>query len=283
MKTFFLKSELRSEINSLKQQGKSIGFVPTMGALHKGHASLIEMSNEENDLTIVSLFVNPTQFNNIKDLESYPRTLLADQELLSHITKKPLLLYAPEVKDIYENKIESKAYEFGGLEHQMEGEFRPGHFDGVATIVSRLFEIVMPDKAYFGEKDYQQLLIVKQLVKNDHIPVEIIACPIFREPDGLAMSSRNQRLSEEERAVAPLIYKTLMSVKQKFGIEYAKDIEKEVNEVFLKEPLLELEYFRIADSETLQPINNLNKNKTYRAFIAVFAGEVRLIDNIALN
>lgn len=283
MKTFFLKSELHSELTPLKQKGKSIGFVPTMGALHEGHLSLIKLCNEQNDITVVSLFVNPTQFNNQTDLDNYPRTLLRDQNLLKSIEVKQLFLYSPEVSDIYEDNVVSKHYRFNGLENQMEGAFRPGHFDGVATIVSRLFEIVKPTKAYFGEKDYQQLLIIEELVKSQNIPVTIVPCPIYRESDGLAMSSRNEGLSQQQRKASPLIYKTLESVKLKFGTESAMDIEKWVKEEFLNEPLLEIEYFLIADAETLEPLKTLKKNRNYRAFIAVFANQIRLIDNIALN
>ena len=283
MKTFFLKSELHSELTSAKLKGKSIGFVPTMGALHQGHLSLIKSCNQQNDITVISLFVNPTQFNNEADLNNYPRTLQRDQELLESIDVKELLLYAPEVSDIYEGKVESVHYQFNGLENQMEGAFRPGHFDGVATIVSRLFEIVKPKNAYFGEKDYQQLLIIKQLVKSHNIPVNIVPCPIFREADGLAMSSRNERLSVQQRQAALLIYKTLESVRDKFGTENALHIETWVKEEFLAEPLLEVEYFLIADAETLEPIKTVKNNKNYRAFIAVFADQIRLIDNIALN
>ncbi len=254
-----------------------------MGALHQGHVSLVKQCAFENDVVIVSIFVNPTQFNNSGDLEKYPRDLERDQNFLKNRVDKPLLIFAPEVNEMYSEELESVNYDFQGLENEMEGEFRPGHFDGVATIVSKLFEVVGPDKAYFGEKDYQQLLIIKRMVEILKIPVTIVPCRIFRENDGLAMSSRNERLTDRQRAVAPLIYQVLKSAKSRFGTENATVINDWVQRQFMEEPLLELEYFTIADSETLQSIKEKEDNNKYRAFIAVFAGDVRLIDNIALN
>ncbi|WP_115460952.1 pantoate--beta-alanine ligase [Winogradskyella aurantiaca] len=283
MKTFFLKSELIKELNLLSKDQKTVGLVPTMGALHQGHVSLVKQCAFENDVVIVSIFVNPTQFNNSGDLEKYPRDLERDQNFLKNRVDKPLLIFAPEVNEMYSEELESVNYDFQGLENEMEGEFRPGHFDGVATIVSKLFEVVGPDKAYFGEKDYQQLLIIKRMVEILKIPVTIVPCRIFRENDGLAMSSRNERLTDRQRAVAPLIYQVLKSAKSRFGTENATVINDWVQRQFMEEPLLELEYFTIADSETLQSIKEKEDNNKYRAFIAVFAGDVRLIDNIALN
>lgn len=254
-----------------------------MGALHQGHASLVKQCAEENDVVVVSIFVNPTQFNNSGDLESYPRDLERDQKFLENSIGKPLVIFAPAVDQMYSEELESENYDFQGLENEMEGQFRPGHFDGVATIVRKLFQIVSPDKAYFGEKDYQQLLIIKRMVQNLKLPVTIVPCSIYREKDGLAMSSRNERLTDRHRAVAPLIYKVLKSAKSSFGTENASVIGDWVRRQFSEEPLLELEYFTIADSETLQSIKEKDENKKYRAFIAVFAGDVRLIDNVALN
>jgi pantoate--beta-alanine ligase len=283
LKTFHNKSELTHHIDELKAEGKSIGFVPTMGALHNGHLSLVENGLNDNDFVVVSIFVNPTQFDNQEDLIKYPRTLDADVSLLKIISEHEILVYAPTVNDIYGDNVQSQSFKFDGLENEMEGAFREGHFDGVGTIVKRLFEIVRPDKAYFGEKDFQQLQIVKKLVELYHIPVEVIGCSIHREKDGLAMSSRNTRLTEAHRAVAPFIYKILKSAKTEFGTKSAKKVTEWVEKQFKKQSLLELEYFIIADIETLKPVKRKSTKKTYRAFIAVYAGDIRLIDNIALN
>ncbi|MBT8244804.1 MAG: pantoate--beta-alanine ligase [Winogradskyella sp.] len=283
MKTFNNKSELKDYINAQREQGQTIGFVPTMGALHKGHLSLVNFGLEDNSVVVVSVFVNPTQFNNSEDLKKYPRTLDRDVELLQSVSEKKIVVYAPSVNDIYEGKTISEHFTFGGLEHEMEGAFRPGHFDGVGTIVKRLLEIVNPDKAYFGEKDFQQLQIVKKMIELKNIPTEIIGCPIFRANDGLAMSSRNERLNSEYREASPFIYKTLKYAKEKFGTKSAKVVTDWVKKQYKKHPLLELEYFLIADVDTLKPVKRKSTKKTYRAFIAVYANDIRLIDNIALN
>ncbi|RZN84701.1 MAG: pantoate--beta-alanine ligase [Winogradskyella sp.] len=283
MKIFHNKTDLSTHIHSLKAKEASIGFVPTMGALHKGHLSLVNFGLSDNDFVVVSIFVNPTQFNNPEDLKKYPRTLDRDVELLQTISDSKILVYAPTVEDIYENNVASQSFTFGGLEHEMEGAFRPGHFDGVGTIVKRLLEIVKPDKAYFGQKDFQQLLIVKKMAELYKIPTEIIGCPIFRAADGLAMSSRNERLKSEHREAAPFIYRTLKSAKEKFGTKSAKAVTEWVAKQFKKQELLELEYFLIADTKTLKPVKRKSTKKVYRAFIAVYADDIRLIDNIALN
>jgi pantoate--beta-alanine ligase len=280
---FYLKTKLIHHINELKNSGNSIGFVPTMGALHQGHLSLIETALKHTDLVVVSIFVNPTQFDNQQDLLKYPRTLEADLELLKSLNDKKIMVYAPLTEDIYDDNITSETFHFAGLEHEMEGAFRSGHFDGVGTIVKRLFEIVQPDFAFFGEKDYQQLQIVRKLVEQHSLPVKIVGCPIYRHSDGLAMSSRNERLSKEHREVAPFIYKTLKDIREQFGTKSAKDIAEWVKKQFETQPLLNLEYFVIADSKTLKPIKRKSRQKAYRAFVAVYAGDIRLIDNIALN
>ena len=231
---------------------------------------------------MISIFVNPTQFNNIEDLEKYPRTLEEDLEKIKTVSDK-ILIYAPTVEDIYEGNHKSQHYNFDGLENQMEGKFRPGHFDGVGTIVKRLFEIVKPTHAYFGEKDFQQLQIVKKLVEKEKIPVTIIGCPIFREASGLAMSSRNERLSDEEKEKATIIFKILKEAKILFGTKSAKEVSDFVSKSFQKHPSFELEYFEIADEATLMTCFRKNKNKKYRAFIAVFVNKIRLIDTISLN
>ncbi|MBO6881536.1 MULTISPECIES: pantoate--beta-alanine ligase [Winogradskyella] len=283
MKIFHNQTELSSHVDGLKADGSSIGFVPTMGALHNGHLSLVEKGLHDNAFVVVSIFVNPTQFDNKEDLVKYPRTLNADVSLLRTVSDTNIVVYAPTVEDIYNNNVQSQSFTFDGLEHEMEGAFREGHFDGVGTIVKRLFEIVKPDRAYFGEKDFQQLQIIKKLVELHNIPVKVIGCPIHRAKDGLAMSSRNSRLTKDHRNVAPFIYKTLKSAKNKFGTKSAQKVTEWVEEQFKQQPLLELEYFIIADTETLKPVKRKSTKKTYRAFIAVYAGDIRLIDNIALN
>lgn len=280
MQVFKEIKSLQKELNS-KGQNKSVGFVPTMGALHQGHLSLVKSARAENDIVVASIFVNPTQFNNASDLENYPKTLDEDLRMLEAIGCD--LVFTPSVAEMYAENVSSEVFSFDGLEHEMEGKFRAGHFDGVGTIVRRLFEIVNPTNAYFGEKDFQQLQIIRTMVRNLELPVNIIGCPIFRENDGLAMSSRNTRLTKEHRIVAPMIFKVLSEVKSRFGTENVNDIVQWVDNEFKREPLLELEYFEIADERTLKSVSNFEKNGNYRAFIAVFAGEIRLIDNISLT
>lgn len=282
MHIFSKKVDLNKYLKDNNLDKSSIGFVPTMGALHAGHLSLLEKSMQNNVTTVISIFVNPTQFNNAEDLEKYPRTLENDVKKIKTISDK-ILVYAPTVDDIYEGKTKSEHYNFDGLENQMEGKFRPGHFDGVGTVVKRLFEIVKPNNAYFGEKDFQQLQIVKKLVEKEKIPVNIIGCPIFRESNGLAMSSRNERLSAEEKGKAAIIFKTLNNAKTLFGTKSAKEVSDFVSKTFQNHPIFELEYFEIADEATLLTCIRKNKNKKYRAFIAVFVNKIRLIDTISLN
>ncbi|WP_299005456.1 pantoate--beta-alanine ligase [uncultured Tenacibaculum sp.] len=281
MKIFTRKSEIKEFLSSQKKDKKSIGFVPTMGALHQGHLSLIRRAKKKNDIAVVSVFVNPTQFDNKEDLDKYPKTYESDVELLTSANCD--VLFFPSVEEIYAENITSEKFDFDGLEHQMEGRFRDGHFDGVGTIVKTLFEIVEPDTAYFGEKDFQQLQIIKKLVEKYNLPVKIKGRPIFREDDGLAMSSRNTRLTKEYREAAPFIYKTLKKAKKKFGVKDPKKLTKWVKKQFKNHPLLELEYFTIADEKTLQTVTEIKENMKYRAFIAVYAGDIRLIDNIGLK
>ncbi|MGJ8743368.1 pantoate--beta-alanine ligase [Polaribacter sp.] len=281
MKIFTTIPDLKSYVSTQKAENKTIGFVPTMGALHQGHLSLIKKAKQKNDIVIVSIFVNPTQFDNTEDLKKYPKTLENDTKLLESVSCN--VLFSPSVKEMYSNNISSEKFDFDGLEHQMEGKFRDGHFNGVGTIVKTLFEIVTPNKAYFGQKDFQQLQIVKKMVEKHHLNVKIKGCDIFREDDGLAMSSRNTRLSKEHRNAAPFIYKTLKKVRKKFGTENATKVTEWVEKQFKKHPLLDLEYFTIADEKSLETIKNKESSKKYRAFIAVFAGNIRLIDNIQLK
>ena len=282
MPIFYGKAELTDYLKSVTTLNSTIGFVPTMGALHQGHLSLMEKSLAENDCTVVSIFVNPTQFNNAEDLAKYPRTLEEDTQKISALSER-IILYAPEVDDIYEKNVASQAFDFDGLEDQMEGKFRPGHFNGVGTIVKRLFEIAQPTNAYFGEKDFQQLQIVKKMVAKNQLTVNVIGCPIFREANGLAMSSRNERLTATQRKEASIIYKTLKNAKEKFETDSAKSVTEWVKKIFEKNPTFELEYFQIAEEDTLLPCLRKNKNKKYRAFIAVFVNNIRLIDTISLN
>jgi pantoate--beta-alanine ligase len=282
MLVFQTQNALQIELKKAQNQSKKIGFVPTMGALHRGHLSLLEQSISENEITVLSIFVNPTQFNNAEDLKKYPRTLEKDIALVQELNKN-ILIYAPSVTDIYEGNTISRSFDYDGLEHQMEGKHRPGHFDGVGTIVKKLFEIVNPTRAYFGEKDFQQLQIVKKLVVKHKIPVNVIPCEIYREPSGLAMSSRNERLSDNARNESKLIYKILLEAKDKFMLKSAKEVTEFVVREFKKHKNFTLEYFEIAEEETLLSCKRKTKNKKYRGFIAVFIEDIRLIDNISLK
>lgn len=283
MKVYRTKHEICDRIKVLKTQNKSIGFVATMGALHSGHLALVKSALLDNNIVAVSIFVNPTQFNNQEDLDKYPRTLDNDINLLKTVSDNKMFVFAPTVDAIYDGNTVSEHFDFDGLEFEMEGKFRQGHFDGVGTIVKKLLEIIQPDKAYFGEKDFQQLQIIKKLAKKYKIPSEIIGCPIQREISGLAMSSRNERLKDNFKKEAPFIYKTLKAAKQKFGTKSANKVTKWVISEFAKNELLKLEYFIIADEKSLKPVIRKSNKKTYRAFIAVYADDIRLIDNIALN
>ncbi len=282
MLIFSKKAELNQHLVQKRKDNSSVGFVPTMGALHEGHLSLLKQSLANNSITVISIFVNPTQFNNPEDLLKYPRTLDDDVKKIKTVSDA-IIVYAPTVEDIYEGNTASQQYNFDGLEHQMEGKFRPGHFDGVGTVVKRLFDIVQPTNAYFGEKDFQQLQIVKKLVKKEKLPVHIIGCPIHREANGLAMSSRNTRLTDQQRKEAALIFKTLQTAKQLFGTKSARTVSEFVTKAFQNHPVFELEYFEIADEATLKSCIRKNKNTKYRAFIAVFVNKIRLIDTISFN
>lgn len=276
------KEDLRQVVDGLRRKNHTIGFVPTMGALHDGHLSLIRRGLEENSQMVVSIFVNPTQFDNTSDLEKYPRSIENDIEKLKTLSTD-VIVYAPGAEDIYGDNISSEHFDFGSLEDQMEGRFRKGHFDGVATVVKRLFEIVQPDTAYFGKKDFQQFRIIQELIKKQQLPIHVVGVEIYRDDDGLALSSRNERLSKAQREVVPFIYKTLKTAKQRFGTESAQKVTEWVEKQFAEHEFLSLEYFTIADEARLQTVKRKIKTKSYRAFIAVFAGDIRLIDNIALN
>lgn len=282
MQIFREKTPLQDAISALKASGKTIGFVPTMGALHLGHLSLVKQASAQCDVVVVSIFINPTQFDNPADLENYPRTLDNDLSLLKNLELN-LISFTPNAYELYGNKVEAEQFIFDGLENEMEGKYRTGHFNGVGTVVKKFFEIVQPDKAFFGEKDYQQLQIIKRLAEKYKLPIQIIGCPIDREVNGLARSSRNERLSAEVRREAAFIYDTLKKVKEKFGTDSAKTINQWVVSQFEYHPVLKLEYFEIADIVSLKTAEEKKEGVQYRAFIAAFAGDVRLIDNIALN
>lgn len=279
MQIFEKKSALIHCLSLLKEKNKQIGFVPTMGVLHKGHQSLVEKSIKNNDFTVVSIFVNPTQFNKEEDLKKYPKTLKADLELLKNAGCD--CVFIPSVKEIYDKNVVSKSYEFGGIENQMEGEFRTGHFDGVATIVQAFFEIIKPNNSYFGEKDFQQLQVVKKLSEQENLDVNVVGCPIFREEDGLAMSSRNVRLSEEQRTEVPFIYQTLKKAVNLVKTKSVKEIYTFVKNEFATTSL-DLEYFTIAEESSLEEVLEIDFKKKNRAFIAVNAGTIRLIDNLSI-
>lgn len=259
----------------------SIGFVPTMGALHQAHISLFLKAKQENDMVIGSIFVNPTQFNNLEDLQKYPRTEEEDIRILerNHAVDA---LFLPKTEDMYPNGSVSAEYEFDGLELVMEGAFRPGHFQGVATIVEEFFKILHPTKAYFGEKDFQQLKIIEKTVAKKNIPVKICPVEIMREAHGLAMSSRNERLSTDARQAAKIIYEALLYAKKEFRHKEIPEIRAKIEKMFLAEEGFELEYFTIAEADTLQPTEFSFEDRKYRAFIAAYTENVRLIDNIDL-
>ena len=282
MQVFREKASLESAISDTKSNRKMIGLVPTMGALHEGHLSLVNIASKACEQVIVSIFVNPTQFDNLEDLEKYPRTLERDLQLLEEENSN-VWVFAPSAAELYGNEISSEHFNFGGLEKVMEGKYRNGHFDGVGTVVKHLFKAVMPDFAYFGEKDYQQLQIIRKLTELEKLPVIIVGCPILRESSGLARSSRNERLSDSIREKAAFIYQTLSAVKKLFGTKSADYIQDWVEKQFNNLPDLNLEYFEIANSNTLQKMKHKRKGNNYRAFIAVYAEDVRLIDNISLD
>ncbi|MGB5508184.1 pantoate--beta-alanine ligase [Robiginitalea sp.] len=276
------KDEIGRYRKQLRQEDSSLGLVPTMGALHKGHLELVRRACRENDSVLVTIFVNPTQFNNSQDLLKYPKTLESDLDKLRDLDCA-ISVFAPEVSEMYGASPNASTYDFGNLERVMEGVYRPGHFNGVATIVEVLLRLILPDRVYFGEKDYQQLQIVRQMVQQKGIPVTIVPCPIVREADGLAMSSRNTLLTNRLRNEAGFLYKLLGEVKKKFGTKNANEIAEFVREALTAHPDFKLEYFSIADAETLQPVGIVDTTKKYRAFIAAYLGEVRLIDNLPLN
>ncbi len=277
MKVVHTIKDLQAELTVLKAQGKTVGLVPTMGALHAGHASLVKRSVDENDVTVVSVFVNPTQFNDKNDLEKYPRTVEADCRLLEECGAT--FAFVPSVEEMYPQP-DTRQFSYAPLDTVMEGAFRPGHFNGVCQIVSKLFDVVKPDRAYFGEKDFQQLAIIREMVRQMKYGLEIVGCPIVRESDGLALSSRNKRLSAEERENALNISRTLFKSVDFAATHTVAETQRMVEEAIAEAPGLRLEYFEIVDGNTLQKIANWEDAPYVVGCITVFCGEVRLIDNI---
>lgn len=280
MKVINKTSDLQAIIEQFKNDGKSIGLVPTMGALHKGHLSLVKNSISNNDITVVSIFVNPTQFNNPNDLASYPRTVDKDLELLQTIGCD--IVFAPEADDIYSKSETDSRFEFDfeGLDKVMEGKFRPGHFNGVVQIVSKLFDLVRPDRAYFGEKDFQQLAIIRLMTRRYNLPIEIVPCPIVREDSGLALSSRNSLLKDNEKQVASHIYAVLDESRQFVPQTDVEELKHCAIAAIEQKPELKVEYFDIVDGHTLKSIGKWDEYDYVVGCITVFCGNVRLIDNI---
>jgi pantoate--beta-alanine ligase len=284
MRVFTKIAELVAELDIARNNGLSIGFVPTMGALHQGHLSLINEAAKENNLVVISIFVNPTQFNNSDDLKKYPRNLEKDTELLKNT--KCSFIFAPSEKDIYPNEVSRNSnYQLGRITEVLEGKFRPGHFEGVATVVSRLFEIVKPSRAYFGQKDLQQFLIISRLnsIYLKHLKIELVKCPIIREADGLAMSSRNLLLDDEKRKSATIISQTLRRAQTNYKSFSVTELKKWVIESINKDTNLKVEYFELVNDPDLEEILEWDMNKKIVACVAVFAGEIRLIDNVYFN
>lgn len=277
MEVISKKLQLTALIDKLKGEGKKVGFVPTMGALHQGHISLVKACRKDNDIVVVSIFVNPTQFNDKEDLKRYPRTVDKDLALLQ--INECDIAFVPSVEEMYPEK-DTRIFNFGYIENVMEGVKRPGHFNGVGQVVSKLFDIVKPYQAYFGMKDFQQIAIIKNMVKQLNSEVKIISCPIIREDDGLAMSSRNALLEPEYRKNAPHIHHVLQAATQKTSYMHVEELKKWVVNEINKNPYLEVEYFEIVDDTELHPIQNWSENKVKVGCIAVYAGKIRLIDNI---
>lgn len=277
MKVIRTVEELKSVVGALKAEGKSVGLVPTMGALHDGHVSLMEKARGDNDVVVVSVFVNPTQFNNPDDLRTYPRTEEADCARMRDAGVD--IAFIPSVEEIYPEP-DNRVFDLGKVAEVMEGAMRPGHFNGVAQIVSKLFDYTRPTRAYFGEKDFQQIAVIRKMVQLEGFDLEIVDCPIKREDDGLAMSSRNVRLTPEQRAVAPVINRTLQS-----SLEFAKDHTVEETKRFVidelnSKPHMQVEYYEIVDAFTMQPITDWAQTEQAVGCVTVFCGDVRLIDNI---
>lgn len=279
MLIFKKAEELQKNLNS---SISSLGLVPTMGALHPGHLSLIEKATKENTKVVVSIYINPTQFNRTEDLENYPKNLEKDLQILKPFEKQ-LLLYTPDHNEVYPKGIQSKKYDFGSLAQHMEGAHRPGHFDGVATVVEALFKNIKPNKAYFGEKDFQQLQIIKALNSALDLGIEIVDCPSLRATDGLALSSRNALMTDIQKKAATVIYQTLNYINNQ-AIDWSiKEMELYFKSKIEAEEGFKMDYFCIAEPSDLVPVTHLDSRKEFRIFIAVYAGKTRLIDNVKLD
>lgn len=272
--------ETRAQVELGIAKGLKIGFVPTMGALHQGHISLITKAKTENDLVVASIFVNPTQFNDPSDLTNYPKTPEQDHSILKKNGCD--ILFEPSADEIYESSYVPPSFDFGSLEQTMEGAHRPGHFKGVAMVVYRLFQIIPAHRAYFGEKDFQQLAIIRKMVEDQKLPIQIIACPTIREADGLAMSSRNIRLTDQERKLAPVIFESLMECNKLINSIGVSELKKAVSKKIEGTGVFKTEYVEIADAQTLQPIEEETQQRQMRVFIAAKASKTRLIDNMGL-
>lgn len=271
-------SELKSLISGFKNEGKVVGLVPTMGALHAGHKSLVDCARKENDIVVVSVFVNPTQFNNKQDLATYPRTEAADCRLLEAAGAD--VVFMPSVEEVYPEP-DTRVFDLGVVAEVMEGAHRPGHFNGVAQIVSKLFAMVNPDRAYFGEKDFQQIAVIRKMVELEGFKLEIVACPIKREDDGLALSSRNVRLTAEQRMLAPNIFRILKESRNFASTHTVEETIAYVTDSLNALPQMEVEYYEIVDGSTMQPVRSWDASSHIVGCITVYCGEVRLIDNIA--
>ena len=273
-------STLQNHLKNLKNNKKIIGFVPTMGALHNGHLSLVEKSIYQNDFTVVSIFINPTQFNNVDDLKTYPSDIDKDLELLRSTSEK-IIVFNPEPYELYAGDLKLDQFNFNGLDRYMEGEFREDHFAGVATVVSKLFSLIIADYAYFGEKDFQQVRIIENLIKEKKFKIKLIRCETIRSEDGLALSSRNNKLNFSSKIIATNLFKALNFAKEKIDVLCIDEIEQKISDNLSNFKEIELEYFVIADEKNLKPIKH-KQAKRYRAFIAAYVSGVRLIDNVKL-
>lgn len=270
--------ELEEAVEAFRHEGKSVGLVPTMGALHEGHLSLVKRCREENGVVVVSVFVNPTQFNNKEDLRTYPRTEEADKALLAKAGCD--IVFMPTVEEVYPEP-DTRVFDLGKVAEVMEGAMRPGHFNGVAQIVSKLFMMVKPDRAYFGEKDFQQIAVIRQMVKSEGFKLQIVPCPIVREADGLAKSSRNVRLSPEARSIAPNIYRILSESVDCAKSHSVAETTQFVTDGINSYPEMEVEYYQIVDGLSLMPVADWNDSDYIVGCVTVYCGGVRLIDNIA--
>ena len=273
-------STLQNHLNNLKSKEKIIGFIPTMGALHNGHLSLVSKSVSQNDFTVVSIFINPTQFNNVDDLKTYPSDIDKDLELLRSISDK-IIVFNPESNELYSGNIRLDNFNFNGLDKYMEGKFRGDHFVGVATVVSKLFSLIKADNTYFGEKDFQQLRIIENLIKEKNFSTKLIRCETIRSEDGLALSSRNNQLNFSSKKIATNLFKALNFAKEKIDVLSINEIEQKISDNLSNFKEIKLEYFVIADEQNLKPIKYKQTEK-YRAFIAAYVSGVRLIDNVKL-